>query len=202
MIFLLWITGQVSKIGRFNVGRYFGGKLDKIQFKELRDDLVEMASNDAVKWDVVGVDQELKEIKSEGKQRHEYGELLFTSIVGILAIFSGSMNIPILGGSFHGWGIESLLLLLPIFVLIRVALLDRVAYTGADEVKTGDLEVAVKWQEMVCYIPFSIPFLLAMGLIRGVFGDSRYEVAMDIVSESESWRDNVELLKTEFSKRV
>lgn len=202
MVLSLWITGLVSKFGKINIGEYFEGKLDNIQFETLRFDIVNIVSNEAVKWDVEGVDKELRDIKSEGKRRHEYGELLFTSIVGSLFIFSGSINVPILSSSFYGWGIEALLLLLPIFVLIRVALLDRVAYSGVDEVETEDLDAAVKWQEMVCYMPLSIPFLLAMGLIKKVFGEDRYKVAMDIVSESDSWTDNIELLREEFHKRV
>ncbi|SEH17056.1 hypothetical protein SAMN04487967_2949 [Natronorubrum sediminis] len=202
LVFLLWLSGLISKVGNVNINSYFGSVLDNLQLEGVRSDIVQAVSNDAVKWDVDSVDQELREIKSEGERQHEHGELLFTFVIGILVIFAGTMNISVLSSTFHGWGIEALLLLLPFFVLVRVALLNRIAYSGVGEVKTGDLDVAVKWQKIVCNKVLVIPLLFGMALIRKIFGDNRYTNAMDMASEVESLDDYINLLKEEFSKRA
>jgi len=205
IILLMIIPGLVSKLGVLDIESPIQKIVQSLHLSEIRSDLMEMVSNEAVQWDCDGVDAELREIKSEGERRHEHGELIFVATLTLFIISSRRFDLFIQDSMityFGGWGLEISLLLLALLILVRTNLLEELTYNGVEDVETGDLESAVMWQRMVATVSIALPFILSMGIVRYLFGEDRYLDAMQIVSNRASYDKQANWLREEFSKQV
>jgi hypothetical protein len=185
IVILLLIAGELSRIGGVNVKNPVSSALDRMQISEVRDDVVDIVSEETdTESNEDEVDSELRELLETGKRRQEHGELVFSGLLATAFVVSELYKIQMikmLPAYLREWHIEIALFVLTVTIFVRVTMVERVAYSGISEVKTDDYETAISWQKAITKVPIVAALFFSMGLVRAFVSDEKYEFSMNFL---------------------
>jgi hypothetical protein len=193
VIAIYTVSVFVPTIGRVNISKKIQNGVDWLlganKLQMFRDDVLEILSESESSMDPPpdDVEKELREIQNEAKRRHEDGELVAGLVSGLLILAlqsnTGWLNFGVLQNLTVGLVIEIYFVVLSISVLLRVVLIDILAYEPDFHPEGENMQkLVVRWQRAILHYPsIQIGFII-LGIVR-ILNHSAYPTAIQVFDE-------------------